>query len=158
MSEFATTINLPITNMNTTITGLQRNLAEAVMLWSITKTAHYNVQGMGFGPLHELFGELADLALTQADDLAERIAQLGGYAEGTAYDAVGKSTLLSHAKMRHTRDRDCLDCLVHCWGSYANLLRKQIDSCGEDRVTENMVTDMAQEADKGTWKLQAHLR
>lgn len=158
MSEFTTTINLPISTMNGSIGLLQKSLAEAVMLWSITKTSHYNVQGMGFGPLHDLFGELADLALEHADDMAERIAQLGGYAEGTAYDAAGKSMLLPQAKLRPTEDRQCLECLRQSWGDYANMLRKLVDQTTQDSVTQNMLVDMTQEADKGTWKLQAHLR
>ncbi len=49
------------------------------------KDAHWNVKGPDFIQLHELFDKIAGQAYADADELAERIAALGGKVHASAH-------------------------------------------------------------------------
>ena len=52
---------------------LNQHLADAMDLYSQTKQAHWNVKGMQFSQLHELFDTLADSVEEFVDLIAERL-------------------------------------------------------------------------------------
>ena len=68
-------------------------LAHMADLQTHAKHAHWNVKGAQFQPLHEVFGEIASRLVQQADDVAERIAALGGVAQCTARQLAAASNL-----------------------------------------------------------------
>src|SRR5271163_4832705 len=72
---------------------LNDRLADAIDLQSQVKQAHWNVKGPNFIALHKLFDEIYDDITEYTDELAERIVQLGGYAEGDARTVAKRSTL-----------------------------------------------------------------
>src|SRR5262245_4177612 len=72
---------------------LNARLADALDLQTQTKQAHWNVKGMSFIALHELFDQVAGDVTTYVDDIAERVVALGGTAYGTARVVAQKSTL-----------------------------------------------------------------
>jgi DNA-binding ferritin-like protein len=47
----------------------------------VSRAAHWNVTAPTFGELHELFGEVYGTADSHADDLAERIRQIGPFVQ-----------------------------------------------------------------------------
>src|SRR5262249_4720092 len=63
---------------------LNRQLADTFDVYSQTKQAHWNVKGLQFFQLHELFDRLAAELLDHVDTIAERSTTLGGTALGTA--------------------------------------------------------------------------
>lgn len=154
---FRTKIDLSTTVRDQMSELCNEYLAEATSLFTIAKTCHYNVTGMGFGPLHELFNEIAEMAISHADDLAERASQLGAYANGTCWDAC-KARVAPTGPMACADGKDCLETLEHLVGMYANGLRRASESSGKDLVTQNMFIDFTQAADKMLWKITAHLR
>ena len=72
---------------------LNSRLADAVDLQSQAKQAHWNVKGMHFIALHELFDQVSTEILTHIDDIAERVTTLGGTAMGTVRVAAQNSSL-----------------------------------------------------------------
>src|ERR1700736_4909090 len=72
---------------------LNARLADAVDLQTQTKQAHWNVKGPHFIGLHELFDKINEEVEDYVDDIAERVVQLGGVAEGTARMAAKRSAL-----------------------------------------------------------------
>src|SRR6187549_657682 len=72
---------------------LNQRLADASDLKSQAKQAHWNVKGMNFIALHELFDRVATELDPIVDDIAERITTLGGTALGTVRVAARNSTL-----------------------------------------------------------------
>ena len=72
---------------------LNARLADAVDLQTQTKQAHWNVKGPNFIALHELFDKINEDVEDYVDDIAERVVQLGGVAEGTARTAAKRSAL-----------------------------------------------------------------
>ena len=72
---------------------LNARLADAIDLHLQAKQAHWNVKGPAFIALHELFDRLAGDVDGHVDGMAERIAALGGVAEGTLQAVAGRSRL-----------------------------------------------------------------
>src|SRR3954462_8982629 len=72
---------------------LNARLADAIDLQSQTKQAHWNVKGPNFIALHELFDKINEDVKDNVDELAERVVQLGGVAEGTVRTAAKRSSL-----------------------------------------------------------------
>ena len=58
-------------------------LADEHILYLKLRNYHWNVEGMFFAPLHELFEEQYDKLEGYIDDIAERIRSLGFYASGS---------------------------------------------------------------------------
>lgn len=81
------------------IATLSSLLATSLGLYLVAKQAHWVVQGPSFGPLHKLFGEVAEAADSAADLLAERIVQLDGIPsrEVTSFELTGRDDInLAH--------------------------------------------------------------
>lgn len=75
---------------------LSQRLADAADLRSQAKQAHWNVKGMNFIALHELFDRVATELEPVVDDIAERITTLGGTANGTVRVAAQNSSLTEY--------------------------------------------------------------
>src|SRR5690242_1377634 len=75
---------------------LNQRLAEAIDLQTQSKQAHWNVKGPAFIALHKLFDEVNEDVEGYVDEIAERIVQLGGIAEGTARIVAERSALIDY--------------------------------------------------------------
>src|SRR5471030_1940442 len=72
---------------------MNQRLASAVDLQMQMKQAHWNVKGPSFIGLHELFDKVSEAVEDYVDEIAERIVQLGGIAEGTVRVAASRTRL-----------------------------------------------------------------
>src|SRR5436853_7786972 len=72
---------------------MNQRLADAVDLQLQMKQGHWNVKGPHFIGLHKLFDEVYEQVGEYVDLIAERIAQLGGVAEGTVRVSAARSRL-----------------------------------------------------------------
>src|SRR3954454_7061268 len=90
---FKTKNGLPDETLARVINLLSARLADAIDLQSQTKQAHWNVKGPNFIALHELFDKINADVEDNVDELAERVVQLGGVAEGTVRTAARRSSL-----------------------------------------------------------------
>src|SRR3712207_9098351 len=77
---FETAVDLPAETRAAMIQLLNQELADTADLYSQTKQAHWNVKGIHFYQLHLLFDQLAEKRQGEADELAERATEIGGYA------------------------------------------------------------------------------
>lgn len=90
---FATRNDLPEAVRKQAVSLLNQHLADATDLYSQIKQAHWNVKGMHFQQLHELFDKLADGVEDYVDLIAERATALGGVALGTVRMSASSSRL-----------------------------------------------------------------
>ena len=84
---------LPEEQQSKRIEILNRRLADAIDLQLQSRQAYWNVKGSNFMALRELFDKVAGEVEEYANQIAERIVQLGGTAEGTAHAVAGRSSL-----------------------------------------------------------------
>lgn len=155
----ATRIDLPEQARTALIGLLNERLADGVVLATHLKQAHWNVKGPSFIALHELFDAVTEEVRAVVDDLAERIAQLGGVAVGSAKTVAAVSQLAEYpadivtgpAHVKHVADQLAM---------FANGLRAAIDVADDhdDTVTEDILTGAAGAMDKQLWFVEAHLQ
>ena len=74
--------------------ALNQSIAELVITTMMAQNFHWNVTGMAFGPLHELFQKIYEDHFEAQDELAERIKAIGGHANGVLGKMVADSKVL----------------------------------------------------------------
>ena len=156
---FETNVDLPADTRVAMIELLNQELADTSDIYSQTKQAHWNVKGIHFYQLHLLFDQLAEKRQEEADELAERATELGGYARGTVRMAAASSRLPEIPTDIDT-GVDYLTALVERYGIHANGMRAAIDEADRagDADTADLFTEISRELDKDLWFLQAHLQ
>jgi starvation-inducible DNA-binding protein len=156
---FSSSIGVPENNRQALIALLNLRLADSADLRSQVKWAHWNVKGLHFIQLHQLFDSVASHLEDQTDTIAERITTLGGVANGTVREAAAKSGL-KEADLAAIDGPSMLKFLVHNVAHHANALReavKEADDLG-DPITTDLFTQITRELDKDLWFLEAHLQ
>lgn len=138
---------------------LNDRLADSLDLKSQAKQAHWNVKGMSFIALHELFDQVATEVETYTDTIAERVTILGGTAEGTVRVAANKSSL-SQYPMEITDGRDHVDALSTALADFGKKVRENIDEADEagDMDTADLFTEVSRGIDKLLWFVEAHIQ
>lgn len=156
---FHTSIDLPANVRTTVVELLNATLADLNDLKSQTKYAHWNVKGPNFYSLHLLFDQLAGGFDAQIDDVAERIAALGGVAHGTIRQAAQNSSLDEFPEGIGS-DLEFARVLAQRFASAASTVRANIDRAGElgDQGTADLYTAISRDLDKSAWFLEAHSR
>ncbi len=156
---FRTSIDLSPDVRSSCIALLNARLADSFDLYSQLKQAHWNVKGMDFIQLHELFDEVAERTLIYVDDIAERAIELGGYATGTARMASSTSSLPEYPTQA-TNGQEHLAAVVERMALYGKTVRQCIDEADdlEDKDTADLFTEISRAVDKDLWFLEAHLQ
>ncbi|MEL6922333.1 MAG: ferritin-like domain-containing protein, partial [Pseudomonadota bacterium] len=76
------------------VEALNQSVAETTVTTMLAQNFHWNVTGMAFGPLHDLFQKIYEDHFLAQDDLAERIkaldAHVAAFAENLAFDLADK--------------------------------------------------------------------
>ncbi|MGI9054197.1 MAG: DNA starvation/stationary phase protection protein Dps [Pyrinomonadaceae bacterium] len=138
---------------------LNTRLADAADLKSQAKQAHWNVKGMSFIALHELFDQVATNVEGYVDMIAERVTTLGGTAMGTVRVAAQKSTLQQYP-LEITDGADHVDALSTALSDFGKKVRKNIDEADElgDMDTADIFTEVSRGIDKDLWFVEAHIQ
>ncbi len=154
-----TKIDIKKDTRETIIEMLNARLADSLDLKSQAKQGHWNLKGMNFIALHELFDQVATEVEDYSDMIAERVTILGGTAEGTVRVAAEKSSL-SQYPMEITEGRDHVEALSSALAEFAKETRTNIDESDEagDAVTADLFTEVARGTDKLLWFVEAHIQ
>lgn len=138
---------------------MNQQLANTFDLYSQIKQAHWNVKGMNFIALHELFDAVAGVVLGFNDEIAERITALGGEAMGTVRMASSQSEL-PEFPLDANGGEDYVNAVAERVAAYANGTRDAIDTAADagDTVTEDMFTEITREMDKQLYFLESHIQ
>ena len=137
---------------------LNQTLAATLDLKTQTKQAHWNVKGLDFYQLHELFDEIAGELEEYVDMVAERVTALGGTAMGTARIAASVS-ILPEYPYDAVDGTEHVRALAERFGAYAAHVRTAIEQTDElgDMDTADLYTEISRTIDKRLWFLEAHL-
>jgi starvation-inducible DNA-binding protein len=140
------------------ITLLNQSLATTLDLKTQTKQAHWNVKGVDFYQLHELFDEMAAELNEYVDMVAERVTALAGVALGTARVAAANSVIEEYP-LDITGGKEHIIALADRYAVYGAHLRSAIALSEEfgDADTADLYTEISRTIDKRLWFLEAHL-
>lgn len=155
---YPTRIDLPADIRTQVADLLNETLAATLDLKTQIKQAHWNVKGMDFYQLHELFDELATEIEEYVDLVAERVTALGGTAMGTARIAAQRS-ILPEYPTEIVEGSEHVNALAERYARYAAHVRSAIDRTDEldDKDTADLYTEISRTVDMRLWFLEAHL-
>ncbi len=138
---------------------LNARLADLIDLQLALKHAHWNVKGPNFIALHEMFDAMTDSYDAHVDDMAERIAALGGTAMGSV-QAVEKATSLAPFPADVFDGMKMVEALAERTAALAKSVRKGIDETDEagDVDAADILTALSRQLDKNLWFLESHLQ
>jgi starvation-inducible DNA-binding protein len=152
-----TSNDLQSNTKSVSIALLNARLADLIDLALLTKQAHWNLKGPGFIAIHEMLDGFRGQVDGYTDTVAERVAQLGATALGTAQTVV-HGTSLPPYQTDLFRIGDHLAALIDRYARVANAVRKAIDAAAEagDPGTADIFTEALRGLDKSLWFLEAH--
>ena len=138
--------------------ALNQSIAELVVTTMMAQNFHWNVTGMAFGPLHELFQKIYEDHFLAQDELAERIKAIGGHANGELGKMVKDSKVLeSDGK---SDDKSMIKMLAEAETTVAATLSgvaAKAEKSG-DLLTQDLAITRGQVNEKFAWLLNSHLR
>ena len=141
-----------------TVIGILQNRLTALSDLHLTlKHVHWNVVGPNFISVHQMLDPQVDAVRLMADELAERIATLGGEPMGTPGSIVSGRTWEDYSINK-------ADAIAHLGALdivYAGLIedhRKAIADTEEpDPVTQDILIEEAEQLEQFHWFIRAHL-
>jgi starvation-inducible DNA-binding protein len=139
------------------VDAITQGVAELAVETLKAQNYHWNVTGMAFGPLHELFQKIYEDHFEAQDELQERVRALGAH-------AVGKySAFLSRARITECDGKIDARAMVANLAADQELLSGAMlalatlaDEQG-DMVTNDIAIQRAGVHDKFAWMLRSHL-
>jgi len=136
---------------------LNLRLASAVDLQLQMKQAHWNVKGPSFIGLHELFDKVAEAVENYVDEIAERIVQLGGVAEGTVRMTAARTQLTEYSP-EISEGIEHVECVARALSTFGQQARATIDESNalDDADTADLFTEVSRGIDKWLWFVEAH--
>ncbi len=151
--------DLPADKRASAVELLNGLLADLTDLQLQAKQAHWNVKGPGFIALHELFDSVAEEAEEFVDTVAERIAALGGRAEGTI-GVVGQRSRLAPYPLDIVSGRAHVEALSTSLATVGKAARGGISRATEfgDADTADLFTEVSRGIDKKLWFVESHLQ
>jgi starvation-inducible DNA-binding protein len=136
---------------------LQNRLVATLDLHLTLKHIHWNVVGMNFIAVHEMIDPQVDAVRAMSDEIAERIATLGGVPLGTPQAIVDGRTWDDYALGREPTVRH----LARLDDVYTGVIgdhRKAADEFGDlDPVSEDLMISNLRDLELFQWFVRAHL-
>lgn len=137
--------------------ALNQAVAETVVTTMLAQNFHWNVVGMAFGSLHELFQKIYEDHFEGQDDLAERVRAIGAHAEGRLADMVARSKVAEHDG--HGSDVEMIKALLDAERTVAATLAgvASVAESHGDLLTQDLAIERGRAHEKFAWMLNAHL-
>lgn len=140
------------------VRALQPIQTGCVELYLQLKNAHWNVRGNAFGSLHGIFDEAAANALQFTDELAERMAILGGEPIATV-QKIAAVPQLADAPSGMKNQEEFVRLVVDRMSYFTGLIRDSlvIFERNADPVTNDVCLRGLANLEKKLWMLESHL-
>ena len=138
--------------------ALNQSVAETAVTTMLAQNFHWNVTGMAFGPLHDLFQKIYEDHFEAQDDLAERVKALDAHAEGTLAGMLKRSKVSEHEG--DATDKDMIKAMLEAQETLASTLAGAGELAAEhgDTLTEDLCISRGQVHEKFACFLRSHLR
>ncbi|MEM9147397.1 MAG: DNA starvation/stationary phase protection protein [Pseudomonadota bacterium] len=156
MQDLAT--KLEATALEAIVEGLTQALAETAVETMKAQNYHWNVTGMAFGPLHDLFQKMYEDHFPAQDELAERIKALDGHAEGRL------SVLLERSKIVECDGTVSAENMIEGLAADQLVLAGTMRALAEasekngDPLTQDLAIERGLVHEKFAWILRSHLK
>ena len=138
---------------------LSKVLADEFLLYTKTRNAHWNVEGIDFSAKHIFFESQYEQLDETMDSVAERIRTLGEYAPATLTQFL-KLTHLTEESREKNNSAGFIRELLADHESIIVYLRENINRLANefhDFGTSDFITGLMETHEKMAWMLRAHL-
>ena len=137
--------------------ALNQAVAETAVTTMLAQNFHWNVKGMAFGPLHDLFQKIYEDHFAAQDDLAERIRAIDAHADGMLSEMVKRSKVAEHDG--RANDKEMIKAMLEAQETLAATLAGtgELAAGHGDTLTEDLCIARGQAHEKFAWFLRAHL-
>lgn len=138
---------------------LSKVLADEFLLYTKTRNAHWNVEGIDFYAKHTFFESQYEQLDETMDNVAERIRVLGEYAPATLSQFL-KLTHLTEQSREKNDSKGFIKELLADHESIIVFLRENVNRFAEefhDASTSDFITGLLETHEKMAWFLRAHL-
>ena len=140
------------------ITIMQERLTALIDLQLTLKHIHWNVVGINFIAVHEMLDPQYDAVRAMTDELAERIATMGGEPLGTPASVVRIRSWDDYALNREPAVRH-LSALDDVYAGVIEDHRRATEKIGQiDPVTEDLFIGQLRQLELFQWFIRAHLK
>lgn len=152
-------IGISETTRQSVVAELAKILAAEFVLYTKTRSAHWNVEGIDFYEKHKFFEAQFEQLDAIIDSIAERIRTLGHAVPATIAEIQALSGLESEKFSAH----DSLSIITNLLSDHETIIRStraQISIFAEldDLGTSDFITGLTQEHEKMAWFLRAHVK
>jgi len=147
-------------NLSEVSLTLSKILADEFLLYTKTRNAHWNVEGIDFYAKHTFFEAQYEQLDEIMDSVAERIRTLGHYAPAT----LAEFLKLTHLSEKSREKNDSAGFIKELLGDHESIivhLRENINRFANDlhdAGTGDFITGLMETHEKMAWMLRAHLR
>ena len=134
-------------------------LADEHVLYAKTRNFHWNVTGMQFEPLHELFEAQYNSLKAMADEIAERTRKLGRRPAGTLRQFLDR-TRIAEADEDTLAAEDMIAALLQDHEQVIRALRSDIDDVADefgDEGTADLLIGVIRSHEEMAWMLRSML-
>jgi starvation-inducible DNA-binding protein len=154
--------NIGISETNTQAVAqiLSIILADEYVLYTKTRRAHWNVEGIDFFAKHTFFQSQYEQLDEVIDEVAERIRSLGHYAPATLRSFLSL-TRLTEELTNNNSSEGFIKELVSDHESVIIKLRENINHIANDLHdlgTSDLITGLMEKHEKMAWLLRSHLK
>lgn len=134
-------------------------LADEFVVYTKTRSAHWNIQGQNFMELHKFFETQYESLDVIIDDLAERIRMLGHFALGSLKDFLSITHMLE-VNVDAASQKQIIESLIEDHETIIRIIRNDITPIADkykDLGTTDFVTGVMEQHEKMGWMLRAYL-
>ena len=157
--EVATNIGLSDQEREGVLNILGLLLADEYVVYTKTRSYHWNVVGPQFNDLHRFFQAQYEDLNEVVDEVAERARTLGGWALGTLGEFL-QNTRLEERPGEYADARTMIVALMEDHEAIIRTLRTDADACDEkyrDMGTNDFLIGLMERHEKMAWMLRAFL-
>ena len=137
--------------------ALYQCVSETAVTTMLAQNYHWNVTGMAFGPLHNLFQEIYEDHFAAQDELAERMRALGSFVDGNLASMVNQSKVTECESQISAVDM--IKNMVNAQETLGstNAGASDIAASHGDKLTEDLCIERGQIHEKFAWMLRSHI-
>ncbi len=155
-----TNIGLPEADRLAVATQLAKLLADEYVLYTKTKNAHWNIEGIDFYDKHKFFEVQFAQLDAMIDNTAERIRTIGHYAGGSLKSFLELTHLTEQSRGKNDGEGYIKE-LLSDHESIIIFCRESIECFSKeykDFGTIDFITGLMEEHEKMAWFLRSHLK
>ncbi len=139
---------------------LSKLLADEFIVYTKTRNAHYNVEGIDFHSMHAYFEKQYSELIEHVDEIAERIRQIGHYAPSSLKDYLALTHLSENRDNRGNDSKSWIEDLLKDHEAIIIFIRENIALIEElnDAGTADFLIALMEAHEKTAWMLRSHIK